>query len=257
VIARLPEKLQFTMLVFCLATFGTPVVAQAAQDDADGWNFVVAPYLLVPHMNGNVNVGGNASDVDVGPGDVFENLDFGAMLYLEMANPNWAITFDGYYVDLGAAGDIPASGQTADVGVKQLMLEAAGLWRAAEWAEVGIGARVNSIKGSLFAEALGPAPEIDLSSRRSWLDPVVVARLMAPLENRWRLGVRGDIGGFGIGSSITWQVRPFAGYRFGSLFEVTLSYRALGMDYETGSGADLFVYDMVTFGPELGFLFHF
>ena len=42
-----------------------------------------------------------------------------------------------------------------------------------------------------------------------------------------------------------------------SLFELVLAYRALGMDYETGNGADLFVYDLVTFGPEIGFLFHF
>ncbi len=256
-IARPTGKLQFTMLIFFSVAVGAPVVAQAAQDDADGWNFVVAPYLLSPHMNGNVTVAGTPSEVDVGPGDIVENLDFGAMLYLEMANPNWAITFDGYYVDLGAEGDIPESGQTANVGVKQLMLEAAGLWRAAEWAEVGIGARLNSITGSLFAEALGPAPEIDESNKYTWFDPVIVARLMAPLENRWRLGVRGDIGGFGVGSSFTWQVRPFAGYRFSNLFELVLAYRALGMDYETGSGAELFVYDVVTFGPEIGFVFHF
>ncbi len=31
----------------------------------------------------------------------------------------------------------------------------------------------------------------------------------------------------------------------------------LGMEYEAGSGTDLFVYDVTTFGPEIGFLFHF
>ena len=105
-IGRLPGKLQFTTLIFCSVTFGTPVVAQAAQDDPAGWQFVVAPYLLLPHMNGDMNVGGTPSEVDVGPGDIFENLDFGAMLYLEMANPNWAITVDGYYVDLGGRDGI-------------------------------------------------------------------------------------------------------------------------------------------------------
>ncbi len=100
-------------------------------------------------------------------------------------------------------------------------------------------------------------PEIDISSKHTWFDAVIVARLMAPIENRWRLGVRGDMGGFGIGSSFAWQVLPFAGFRFGSLFELVLAYRALGMDYETGSGADLFAYDVVTFGPEIGLLFHF
>jgi hypothetical protein len=253
---RLLTKFRLALLISCSVALGTPAMTQAAQDDG-GWDFVLAPYVLFPHMSGNVTVGGSPSEVDVGPGDVFENLDFGAMLHLEMANPNWAITFDGYYVDLGAAADIPESGQTANVDIKQWMLEAAGLWSAAEWAEVGIGARLNSIEGSLLAEALGPAPEIDESGKHTWVDPVIVARLTAPLENRWRLGVRGDIGGFGIGSSFTWQIRPFVGYRFANLFELVLSYRALGMDYETGSGAELFVYDVTTFGPELGFVFHF
>ena len=93
----------FKVLIFCSVTFGTPVVAHAAQDDAAGWDFVVGPYLLVPHMNGDVTIRGIPVEVDVGPGDIFENLDFGAMLYLEMSNPDWAITLDGFYADLGAA----------------------------------------------------------------------------------------------------------------------------------------------------------
>ena len=91
----------------------------------------------------------------------------------------------------------------------------------------------------------------------TWFDPIIVTRLTLPLENRWRLGVRGDIGGFGIGSSFAWQVLPFAGYRFANVFELILAYRALAMNYETGSGTDLFVYDLTTFGPEIEFVFHF
>jgi hypothetical protein len=75
--------------------------------------------------------------------------------------------------------------------------------------------------------------------------------------NRWRLRISGNIGGFGIGSDLAWQVYPFVGYRFSRLFELSAAYRWLGMDYETGSGTDMFRYDMVTFGPEIGFVFHF
>ncbi len=256
-IARLPEKLQFTMLILCSVTVGTPVVAQAAQDDADGWDFVVAPYVLFPHMNGGQTIRGIPSEVAVGPSDIFENLDFGAMLYLEMANPDWAITLDGLYMDLGASAELPLSGRTGTADTKQLALEAKGLRRVAEWAEVGIGARLNTIETGLFVEAGMVLPEIDVSSKHTWFDPLIAARLMAPFESRWRLGISGDIGGFGIGSSIAWQVLPFVGYRFATWFELALTYRAMGMDYETGGGTDLFVYDMTVFGPEIGFVFHF
>ena len=98
---------------------------------------------------------------------------------------------------------------------------------------------------------------IDVSQTKTWFDPLIAARLTAPLESKWHLGMSGDIGGFGIASDFAWQVFPFVGYQFSRLFEVTLGYRALGMTYETGNGRDLFVYDMVIFGPQLGLVFRF
>ncbi len=261
--ARLSEKLRpstrlFSQtLIFGLLTVAAPNVAHAAQDDADGWNFIVAPYLLFPHMSGDVAVRSIPAEVDVGPSDIFDNLDFGAMLFLEMTNPNWAIKLDGLYMDLGAQGALPLSGRAADVGAKQWALEVTGMRRLAPWAEVGIGARINSIKTALFVEAGMVLPEIDTSDKHTWVDPLIAARFTIPLENRWSLGVTGDLGGFGIGSSFAWQVRPFAGYRFVNWFELRLAYRVLGMDYETGSGIETFVYDVTTFGPEIGLLFHF
>jgi hypothetical protein len=252
---RLLTKFRLALLISCSVALGTPAVTQAAQDDG-GWDFVGAPYVLFPHMSGDLTLRGVPIEADIGPSEVFDNLNFGAMVYLEMANPDWAITFDGLYMDLGATVDLP-SGRVGDADMKQGAVEIAGMRRLANWAEVGIGARVNRIKTGLFVEAGSGLPEIDTSDQHTWFDPLIVTRLSVPLENRWRLGVRGDIGGFGVGSSFAWQVLPYAGYRFANVFELVLAYRALSMKYETGSGADEFVYDLTTFGPELGFVFHF
>ncbi len=148
-INRLPVRHRLRMLIVSTAIFATPLTALAAQDDAAGWQFVVAPYLLSPHMNGNVAVRSIPAEVEIGPSDIFDNLDFGAMLYLEATNPEWAITLDGIYMDLGAEGMLPLSGRTATVGMKQWTLEATGIRRLANWAEAGIGARVNSIETGL------------------------------------------------------------------------------------------------------------
>lgn len=69
------------------------------------------------------------------------------------------------------------------------------------------------------------------------------------------LSLRGDIGGFGVGSDLAWQVHGKAGYRFSELFGLDLAYRVISMDYEKGDPG--FVYDMRIFGPELGLVFHF
>lgn len=230
---------------------------QAQAEDSDRWGFTVAPYLLSPHMDGRVTIRGIQSDVDVGPGDIFERLDFGAMLYLEMAHRDWSISLDGLYMNLGEKGLTPVTDREAEVDMKQLAIEARGMWRAASWAEIGIGGRLNSIKGGLFAAPGNVLSGIDVSQTKTWFDPLIAARLTAPLKSKWHLGISGDIGGFGIASDFAWQVFPFVGYRFSRLFELTLGYRALGMKYETGSGRDLFVYDMVIFGPQLGLVFRF
>lgn len=230
----------------------------AAEEDSPGWEFVVAPYLLFPNMNGQTSVRGNPVDVDLGPGDIFDNLDFGAMLYLELANRDMAFTLDGLYMNLGADGKTPVTERDASVDMKQLGITATAMWRIGSWAEIGAGGRFNSLDGGVkIAPGDVVLPGIDVSDKKSWFDPLIVARFTAPLESNWKLGIRGDVGGFGVGSDFTWQVFPFVGYRFSDLFEISGGYRALGMDYKTGSGDDYFLYDMVIFGPQLGLVFHF
>ena len=241
-------------LLLLASTIATPAVAQDAEK---GWDFVVAPYLLAPHMSGEVTVRGISAEIDAGPSDIFSKLDFGAMLYLEMNNPKWAIGLDGLYMNLGDSGETPLTKRKTDIDMQQFALEAKGLWRAAPWAEVGIGGRLNVLDAGLQVAPGTELPGSDVSNSYTWFDPLIVARLMATFDSPWRIGISGDFGGFGIGSDYAWQVGPFVGYRFGSLFELAGAYRALGMKYETGSASDLFVYDMVISGFEIGLLFHF
>ena len=71
--------------------------------------------------------------------------------------------------------------------------------------------------------------------------------------------MRGDIGGFGIGSAsdLTWNVlagfdvKPFKNVSF------KLGYRYMNIDYDYGSGADEFGIDGSMYGPWLGMTIHF
>ena len=222
-----------------------------------GFEFTIAPYALIPSMTGDVTVRGHSVEVDVGPGDIVEKLDFGAMLYLEASNQDWAFALDGLYMNLGEKGLTPLTQRELEVDMKQLAVEARALRRVAPWAEIGIGGRINVLEGGLSVAAGDSIlPGFDVSQSKTWFDPLIVARLTVPLESQWHLGFIGDVGGFGIGSDFAWQVYPFVGYRFSKLFELSGAFRAIGMKYEEGSDNELFIYDMVIFGPEVGFLFH-
>ena len=40
-----------------------------------------------------------------------------------------------------------------------------------------------------------------VSDTVAWVDPFVGGRIFIPLDKKWYLGLRGDIGGFGIGNA--------------------------------------------------------
>jgi hypothetical protein len=259
-------KLQQLLIVMFLVLFSLPSIAQEDSKKDKKWNFTAAPYLLMPYMNGDVALGPIGVNVDASPGEIFDNLDAGLMLYFEASSDKWVVNFDLLYMNLGGKGETLVLPREAIVDIRQLGLTFNGLYRVTEWASVGVGFRVNSIKQGLkVAAAPGPGPgdediisAVDRSMTQTWVDPLIVARVMTRFnDSNWRLGMVADIGGFGIGSDLAWQINPFVGYQFSKLFEIDLAYRWLAMDYETGSGTDYFLYDMVISGPELGLLFHF
>ncbi len=73
---------------------------------------------------------------------------------------------------------------------------------------------------------------------------------------------RGDIGGFGVGSELAWNLvgglgidlpwRPFS-----SRTSLLLVYKSLSFDYETGSGAGFRRFNLEFRGPALGLQFGF
>jgi hypothetical protein len=65
------------------------------------------------------------------------------------------------------------------------------------------------------------------------------------------------VGGFGISSEYAVQAWPSLGFRLGSKSRAMLGYRAIYVKYESGSGLDRFVYDILTHGPTAGVLFRF
>jgi len=248
------------ILIVFLLIHVTPIMAQD-QDDGNEkeWNFTAAPYLIIPSMNGNVVINGIPIDVSASPDDIFSNLKGGFMFFFEASNSKWAVNMDILYMKLGETGETPLLSRKAELEVKQLGITVNGLYRVAPWAEVGIGGRFNSIDQTAeIAPGEYVLPGSKFSMTQTWFDPLLVARVMTRFDgSKWRLGMLADIGGFGIGSDLAWQINPFVGYQFSKLFEIDLAYRWLSMDYETGSGTDQFVYDMVISGPEIGLLFHF
>jgi hypothetical protein len=146
------------------------------------------------------------------------------------------------------------------VTAKEFVWEPAGLYRIAPFIEVGVGGRLDNIQTAMdvrYNVLPAGTEEYTESHSKTWFDPILIARLSADIRDTWLFQFRGDIGGFGVGSDLTWQLQAYAGYRFSKLFQLAAGYRILSIDYDKGVDKERFIYNVDTFGPVIRMGFNF
>jgi opacity protein-like surface antigen len=240
-----------TMVLVCLA-LASPVVAQ--QPASDAWQVTVTTYLMGAAISGTTGVRGVEAQVDLSASDVFSNLEFGAMGIVAARKGNWGIGTDVIFMALGATADRPA----ADVDFNQTAFAVYGLRRLNAVAEATFGVRVNGLDGGLTFKEQSVVPAgTELSQSKWWVDPIVGLRLHTNSARRVNATLYGEIGGFGLGSDLAWQIFPVVDVRVTERMSLDLGYRWLSMNYTTGDGFDQFTWDTLTQGPVVGFKFQF
>ncbi len=233
-----------TAIILALATVLLPSVLRA--EETNQWTFDLSLYGLAAGMSGNVAVKGIPANVDVGFDKVWENLQFGAMGSARVGYGRWGLSTEVIYMDLEAAkGPFTVTAQ-------QWLVQPALEYRFCRYFEAYAGTRYNNIALGLNGP-LGRNP----SGTHEWWDPIVGGRVSLPIWKTISFNVSGDIGGFDVGSKLTWQAFPYVNWQISKLASVQAGYRLLYTDYETGSGFNQFKYDMLTSGPQIGFTLHF
>ena len=156
------------------------------------------------------------------------------------------------------------------------VIEAGGLYEFANW-QHGQGS-FTAIDGLLGFRYWNVSNEIDLNLIGSvnvvplgfefgrtfsvaradsidWVDPIVGLRLRHQFTPSQKVMLRGDVGGFGLGSSFTWQAAAIYSYQWqfsGYALAALAGYRALGVTYSQGSGLSTAGIDAVLHGPLIG-----
>ena len=97
-----------------------------------------------------------------------------------------------------------------------------------------------------------PGPLSDVDQRKDWVDPYFGLLWQWKIAEKWGTRLRGDIGGFGIGSDLTWNLVGLVDFKPWKHVSLFGGYRVLYQDYSTGSGTSKFAYDATMHGPALG-----
>jgi hypothetical protein len=232
--------------------------APAAAQGPEAWKVTVVPYLMGAAMSGTTAVKGQVVEVDASASDIFSNLQFGAMGLVVARKGAWGAGGDAIWMSLGANGTAPGplGRVTGSADMSQGAFAFYGLRRLGRAADVFFGARINYLSANLRINS--PLQVRSVDGSKTWLDPIVGVQLHTP-ENggRWHAQVYTEIGGFGVGSTLTWQLFPTVGVRLSERASIEFGYRWLDIDYTSGEDLTLFTYDVLTQGPVLGFGFRF
>jgi hypothetical protein len=86
-----------------------------------------------------------------------------------------------------------------------------------------------------------------LSKDDYWFDPYVGLRARYNFNKTVYTAVRGEIGGFGVGADLMWEVEGVIGINLTHCIFTEIGYRALGADFEDNN----FVFDVVLHGPQI------
>jgi len=228
-------------ILITLALAGTLVVPALRAEETSPWRFEVTPYLLMPGIFGDIGIGPIDSPMDVSFDKIWHNLEFTAMGTVGVGYGRWALTTDVVYLGVGG------SKGPLGLDLEQWMVEPTLSYTVWKGVEVLAGARYNNLSAEITEGPLGRNP----SGTQAWWDPLVGANLSLPLGRNFSVNLRGDIGGFGVNSDLTWQAYPFLGWQFARWGSLQAGYRFFSIDYETGSGRSRFNYDVLYRGPQL------
>jgi len=225
--------------------------AASAQDPtSDTWNVTVTPYLMGASMSGTTGIAGREATIDASAHDIFSHLQFGAMGVIAARKGAWGVGGDFIWMALGTTTENPP----ANIDPNQGAFAFYGLRRLSPNAEFTFGARWNILQARIGFK--GPA-ETALEQTKQWVDPIVGLNLRTAGAGRLHARLYTEVGGFGVGSKVTWQVFPAIGFDVGKVVAVDLGYRWLDLDYESGEALTAFKYDVLTQGPVIGFVFRF
>jgi hypothetical protein len=106
------------------------------------------------------------------------------------------------------------------------------------------------------------AAEVDIAQQTEsltadWADPIVGVWIPVDLSNRWWVELSGDVGGFGVGSKLSWGIYTGVTYRVSALISFTLAYNILDVDYEGTVASQNFFWRARVAGPGFGIRFTF
>lgn len=223
-----------------------------AESPAGDWRQTVSLYGIGAAIDGEAKLGDRVAPVDISSSDLFDALDFGAMIAYRIENQDWSFSADLTYMDLGWSGKGPRGQVRASLDVEQLTLMGSVGRKLTPELEVLFTLAYFDLSSQVAVSAASVDRTLRARRDASWVDPLVGLRYAAPIRGKWDFQLRGEVGGFGVGSDLTVHGLAALHHRTSERFGWFVGYRYIAYDYEEGRGANYQRYDLKQHGPTIG-----
>lgn len=277
------RKIAATLLTVLLVVGLVTSLAPAAHAEEEGavnpWSFEMAPYVWLPEVQGTIRVRNETADLNVTFNDVFDLLGAGKLFaaggHAEVRYDRFSFFLDAFGGTVRPTASATVGGQiiqrrvTADVVTNWSFFEFGPAYRLLQWPmkqgerpisiDALVGGRLMYFYDSITLTGSGGRLNRFVSSSSTWVDPFVGGRFDVPVWGDLDVIFRGDIGGFGAGSDLAWNV--LGGFQYilpwepgGANTSLVAVWKTLSFDYESGNA----VQSNLTFsGPAFGLMAHF
>jgi len=237
-----------------------PPPKQHVPNQPSNWHVDWVPfYLWFSGLQGNVGAGGQVVPVNVSFADVFSQLNIGYMSVLDVRWKRVGLLTDLVFISVSSdqqSTPVGAlySGFTANAKTSIIDPELYVRLLDKDRGSIDIvgGGRIWHLNNSIDLLA-GSQPATSVGQTQLWVDPVLGARFRLNLNKGWFVDLKGDAGGFGVGSKATYQIYGGVGKEFKKRYSLLLGYRYLDVDYQEGG----FTYDVHMNGAITGFNIRF
>lgn len=216
------------------------------------WKFEIGLYMFMAGIKGDVGVSPRlpTANVDASFLDILDHLRFALAGNAEARNGTYFGFTDFNYLNARADGGTPGP------LIRRITVDSKTLW----WTLAGGYTIHNSPDGYIDIFAGGRVWNVDtrlsVNFRRFgnrsrgisewWFDPIVGVKGKYHFAPDWYAIGYGDIGGFGLGSDLTFQLYGGIGWKPTDNISLELGYRYFDTDYSDGG----FVWDVALSGPQ-------
>lgn len=246
------------IFAMALAGSGTPMAAKA-QETSEGWKFSLMPYIWLPTIDANLNLGPVAgsrldNEISLAPSDWLPHLKMGGLIAGEARYGKWLMAGDYVYLNLGSSsskintsnlgsGPVQIVDLGSDTSLKSTIWSIVGGYSivsaSAATVDLIAGVRYLSLKANtdwnLNVDVTGPNGGSVILPRSGSVrksgnvtSAIVGAKGRVKIgESNWFVPFYVDVGGDG--SVTTWQAAAGVGYAY-AWGDVRLDYRYMSFD---------------------------